>query len=97
MTTEVDDDEEIPDNWVLKLNTENVHLFENHSSGYTVRTSRVSCKTVRMMERRQREDNRFTYYMNVLVVVSHRYGEILLGPDCFKHINNSARRDTPPL
>lgn len=35
MTTEMEDDEEItlPDNWVLKLNTENVHLFENHSIG----------------------------------------------------------------
>lgn len=35
MTTEMEDDEEImlPDNWVLKLNTESVHLFENHSIG----------------------------------------------------------------
>uniref|UniRef100_A0A8C8GTI8 Impact N-terminal domain-containing protein n=1 Tax=Oncorhynchus tshawytscha TaxID=74940 RepID=A0A8C8GTI8_ONCTS len=147
MTTEMEDDEEImlPDNWVLKLNTESLHLFENHSIDEelppikqggiitdrrstfqpqlpTVVTprqllcsveNRKSCFTFHHKQFRQtycedkqsflqdREDDGDTaaggqllHLLQVLFSVRwlfRWYGGILLGPDHFKHINNSAR------
>uniref|UniRef100_A0A8C7T0J6 Impact N-terminal domain-containing protein n=1 Tax=Oncorhynchus mykiss TaxID=8022 RepID=A0A8C7T0J6_ONCMY len=143
MTTEMEDDEEImlPDNWVLKLNTESVHLFENHSIDEelppikqggmitdrrstfqpqppTVVTPRqllqpsttclpfycLYCRTYcedKQSFLQDREDDGDTaaggqllHLLQVLFSVrwlSRWYGGILLGPDHFKHINNSAR------
>ncbi|XP_029488680.1 protein IMPACT isoform X2 [Oncorhynchus nerka] len=155
MTTEegeVADDVEMPDYRNLKLNKENVHLFENHSSdeelppiklGETITERRstfqphlapvVTPRQVRMVLDKLFENkkiasathNIYAYRIyceekqsflqdceddgetaaggrllhllqildvrNVLVVVSRWYGGILLGPDRFKHINNSAR------
>ncbi|CAB1324227.1 unnamed protein product [Coregonus sp. 'balchen'] len=149
---EVADDEEMPDYRALKLNTENAHLFENHSSdeelppiklGETITERRstfqphlapvVTPRQVRMVLEKLYENkkiasathNIYAYRIycedkqsflqdceddgetaaggrllhllqildvrNVLVVVSRWYGGILLGPDRFKHINNSAR------
>uniref|UniRef100_A0A8C7FUY2 Impact N-terminal domain-containing protein n=1 Tax=Oncorhynchus kisutch TaxID=8019 RepID=A0A8C7FUY2_ONCKI len=147
MTTEMEDDEEImlPDNWVLKLNTESLHLFENHSIDeelppikqggmITDRRSTFQPQLPTVVKPRQllserdkpsttclpcyclycrtycedkqsflqdREDDGDTaaggqllHLLQVLFSVrwlSRWYGGILLGPDHFKHINNSAR------
>uniref|UniRef100_A0A8C7SEM5 Impact RWD domain protein n=1 Tax=Oncorhynchus mykiss TaxID=8022 RepID=A0A8C7SEM5_ONCMY len=149
---EVVEDVEIPDYRNLKLNKENIHLFENHSSdeelppiklGETITERRstfqphlapvVTPRQVRMVLDKLFENkkiasathNIYAYRIyceekqsflqdceddgetaaggrllhllqildvrNVLVVVSRWYGGILLGPDRFKHINNSAR------
>ncbi|XP_035503355.2 protein IMPACT isoform X5 [Scophthalmus maximus] len=91
------DDEDIPDFRTLKLNTENAHLFMDHSydeelpainHGNTIsdRRSTFQPHLAPVVTPRQILDVR-----NVMVVVSRWYGGILLGPDRFKHINNCAR------
>ncbi|KAM4548048.1 protein IMPACT isoform 3-T5 [Odontesthes bonariensis] len=94
---EVYDDEDLPDFTTLKLNTENAHLFMDqandeemppikHGNTITDRRSTFQPHLAPVVTPRQILDVR-----NVLVVVSRWYGGILLGPDRFKHINNSAR------
>ncbi|XP_010895253.2 protein IMPACT isoform X4 [Esox lucius] len=91
----VEDDDEIADCQALKQNAQNKQFFDNyscelpsikHGGTITDRRSTFQSHLAPVVTPGQILDVR-----NVLVVVSRWYGGIQLGPDRFKHINNSAR------